>query len=107
MATSLVTVSKDLVEARIAELQAQLEEEQEKLIELRPTEPEGDFAVIRFTKFGYTWAAIKTRTITGRYLWYVTQDGSRSARQGVTPKTWDDLIDWISDRNWEFIEVLS
>jgi hypothetical protein len=115
VATSLVTVSKDLVEARIAELTAELAKEQQTLATLRPDEPSGTSTVIRFQKFDYTWAAIKVGGSIGDYIrtgqpearWFVTQDGSRTARQGVPPMKWDDLLDWISQRNWNSIEVLS
>lgn len=107
MATSLITVDKDLIEARINDLTAQLEEEQGKLLELQPKEPVTPGSVVRFRKYNYTWAAIKTTTITGNYRWFITQDGSRSARQGVAHKSWSELLEWIAGRNWDTIEVLS
>lgn len=75
--------------------------EQVSLLNLEPKE---QGSVIRFAKFNqeYQFAAIKIGD-----GWYVTQDGSRSSRQGYSPKAWSELLTWIGDRNWETIEVLS
>lgn len=100
-----------LVEARIRELELQLENERAELAALQapPSEPQGDGAVIRFAKYGkgFCFAAIKVTDLLGCSRWYVTQDGSRSSRQGHPPKTWDALLEWIGGRNWDGIEVLS
>lgn len=111
MATKLIQGNAGLVELRIEELERQLEEERRELAQLqRPAEPAGDNRVIRFAKYGntYSFAAIKVGSGLGQpALWYVTQDGSRTSRQGHAPKTWDALLDWIGARNWDKIEVLS
>lgn len=67
-------------------------------------EPVEQGSVIRFRKYDqkYSFAAIKID-----YHWYVTQDGSRSARQGRPPMLWSELLDWIGERNYSTVEVLS
>ena len=116
MATKLIQENADatagVVELRIAELERQLEAEKADLAALRlpPPEPVGENAVIRFAKYGgaYAFAAIKVPGATGQsWYWYITQDGSRTSRQGHAPKTWVALLDWIGERNWAAIEVLS
>lgn len=110
MAVKLMQVDLALTALRVQELERQLAKEREALAEAQPVEPAGENRVIRFAKYGntYCFAAIKVRDIvTGVDRWYVTQDGSRSSRQGHAPKTWDALLEWIGERNWGGIEVLS
>jgi hypothetical protein len=116
MAVKALEVSRDLVAARIAELEEQLAKEKQILAAARPVEPEFTASVVRFQKFDYSWAAIKVGGSIAEYIrtgradagrWYVTQDGSRSARQGIPPKTWSELLEWIGERNWDTIEVLA
>lgn len=105
MASSLTTINPSALKERIALLQVELAEAEFDLASAKPREPEGKYAVIRFSKYssGYTFAAL--RTPSG--LWFITQDGSRSSRQGHAPKSWDNLLIWIGERNWAGIEVLS
>lgn len=110
MATSLVEVSADLVRARIEDLTRQLELAESDLEELTPQEPESLHAVIRFWKWdqSYIYVAVKTHlNADGKGVWYISQDGSRTSRQGIPPKTWAQLVAWIGERNWARIEVLS
>ncbi|ASZ75510.1 hypothetical protein KIW74_gp18 [Mycobacterium phage Kimona] len=89
----------------IAQLEDALNRAKAQLEELLsvPQEP-AEGSVIKFRKFNqaYTFAALR---IGDR--WFVTQDGSRSSRQGYSPKTWEQLLVWIGERNWSTIEVLS
>jgi hypothetical protein len=105
MAVNLVESNSVEALERIAKLEDELAAAK-ALLEARPQEPTAEGSVIRFRKFGqsYTFAAVKV----GVYAptWYVTQDGGRTARQGVPPKTWDSLLDWIGERNFATIEVL-
>lgn len=97
-----VPAQRSALERRREELEAQLAAIDTDLEGLVPSEPVGLGAVIRFKKWhGYSYAAI--RTPKG---WFITQDGSRSARQGIPPKDWDSLLQWIAERNWHSIEVL-
>lgn len=110
MATNLIeSTSVDALQ-RIAELEDELAAAK-KLLEQRPAEPSGTATVVRFRKYGqaYSFAAIRIgNTIGSRVgIWYVTQDGTRTSRQGIGPKSWDELLDWIGDRNVSTIEVLS
>lgn len=76
----------------------------QKLIDdLQPTEPAGDEVVIKFKKYNqaYSFAALKV----GGGLWYITQDGSRSSKQGHEPMTWARLLEFIGERNWDTIKV--
>lgn len=111
MATSLVSVNRDHVKARIEHLQAELAAELELLSESKPVEPTDNEAMIRFKKFGYSWGAIRVFTDptlgAPSVRWFITQDGSRSARQGIPAKTWVDLLEWMSERNWDTIKVMS
>ncbi|ATN88142.1 hypothetical protein SEA_CINDARADIX_69 [Mycobacterium phage Cindaradix] len=104
MAVALVDEAVNGLNARIEELERELALAKAVREEFVPVEPVEDGAVIRFVKYNlsYTFAAIK---VMGR--WYITQDGSRSSRQGHAPKAWDELLDWIGQRNWHRIEVLS
>lgn len=110
MATQLVTASPSLIQARISELEDLLNEEKALLaLAQRPVEPVEKDAVIRFRKYDqqYSFAAIAAGKNTfGHKLWYITQDGSRTSRQGHAPKLWMDLLQWIGQRNWDTIEVL-
>ncbi|QSM01170.1 hypothetical protein SEA_NANOSMITE_146 [Mycobacterium phage Nanosmite] len=110
MATTLVPtgIDRSLVQARIAELEAELAKEKQLLLE--PQEPEENHAVIRFVKYNsrYTFAAIRAYTdASGQGVWFITQDGSRTARQGHPPKRWNELLNFIGERNWKRIEVLA
>jgi hypothetical protein len=73
-------------------------------VRLENLEPEDEGSVIRFRKYGqhYLFAAMKV----GDY-WYLTQDGSRSSRQGKPPLPWWGLLDFIGERNYSTIEVLA
>ncbi|AOT24727.1 hypothetical protein PBI_STASIA_71 [Mycobacterium phage Stasia] len=104
MAVALVDEAVQGLNARIEELEAELALAKAVREEFVPVEPTEDGSVVRFVKYNlsYTFAAIK---VLGR--WYITQDGSRSARQGHAPKAWDELLAWIGQRNWHRIEVLS
>ncbi|WP_099021203.1 hypothetical protein [Mycolicibacterium palauense] len=106
MAQSLIThtgVSVSMLKERIADLTHELEVAQEEYENAQPVEPQSIGSVIRFTNWnGYLYAAIKLDK-----GWYVTQDGSRSARQGIKPMTWEKLLEWVGVRNWEDMEVLS
>ncbi|QBP31457.1 hypothetical protein KIY76_gp72 [Mycobacterium phage Miramae] len=104
MAVTLVDEDVRGLNARIEELEAELALARAVREQYIPVEPAEDGAVIRFVKYNltYTFAAIR---VLGR--WYITQDGSRSARQGHAPKAWDELLAWIGERNWHRIEVLS
>ena len=117
MATKIATdrtAAKQALEeaqARLAEFVADIDNLKAAIAEATPDEPQADRAVIRFKKYGgrYDYAAI--RTADGNPFqeskWYVTQDGTRSSRQGIAPKTWAELLEWIGERNWDRIEVLS
>lgn len=103
MAVSL-TVQRAAQKDAIAKAEDALEQARAALASFTPDEPLGQAAVVRFKKFrhAYSYAAIRV----GDH-WYVTQDGTRTSRQGVAPLAWDDLLEWIGDRNWDSIEVLS
>lgn len=110
MATSLVPTGTDrqLAKFRIAELEEQLALERSVLAD--PIEPVANHSVIRFVKYdqSYTFAAIRAYTDgAGEGVWFITQDGSRTSRQGHAPKTWPALLLFIGERNWVNIEVLS
>jgi hypothetical protein len=106
-------MAKKLLSARRAELYAELEKAERIVaayeLELSDTklyiadEPNHG-SVIRFVKYagGYTFAALN---IEG--CWFVTQDGSRSGKQGFPPMDWDTLLEWIGSRNLDTIELLS
>ncbi|AGK88003.1 hypothetical protein M041_gp16 [Mycobacterium phage Severus] len=93
-------------EAWINTLEVHLEKARQQLAELTSElpEPAEEGTVIRFRKYNqiYTFAAIK---VGGS--WFITQDGSRTSRQGHAPKSWSQLLAWIGERNWNTIEVLS
>jgi hypothetical protein len=60
--------------------------------------------VVRFTKFdGYSYAAIRTPDGT----WFTTQDPRRYGDQRIFPMTWADLLDWLGERNWSSLELLT
>ncbi|QGJ90978.1 hypothetical protein SEA_BIANCATRI92_80 [Mycobacterium phage BiancaTri92] len=64
----------------------------------RPAEPAKDGAVIRFSKFeGYCYAAIR---IDG--IWFITQ----GKKAHISPREWDDLLDWIEPENWASMELM-
>ncbi|MBB5167101.1 hypothetical protein [Mycobacterium sp. AZCC_0083] len=110
MATTLVPTGQDrkLAKLRIQELEEQLALERSLLAD--PIEPALNHAVIRFVKYDqkYTFAAIRAYTnAADGGIWFVTQDGSRSSRQGHAPKTWTELLAFIGERNWPNIEVLA
>ncbi|AEJ94534.1 hypothetical protein PBI_ACHEBE_71 [Mycobacterium phage Achebe] len=104
MAVTLVDDTVQGLNARIEELEAELALARAVREAHVPEEPSVDGTVIRFVKYNlsYTFAAIR---VLGR--WYITQDGTRSPRQGHAPKAWDELLAWIGERNWHRIEVLS
>ncbi|QKO02469.1 hypothetical protein KIV64_gp19 [Mycobacterium phage DroogsArmy] len=112
MATKLVhaeTVDTVLLDGWIATLEQSLKEARERQAEAkRPLEPAGKDVVIRFRKYDrrYSFAALKVVGI-GYPKWFLTQDGTRSSRQGKAPMVWSDLLDFIGERNWDTIEVLS
>lgn len=103
MAVSL-TVQRAAQKDAIAKAEDALEQARAALASFTPDEPLGQAAVVRFKKFrhAYSYAAIRV----GDH-WYVTQDGTRTSRQGVAPLAWDELLEWIGERNWDTIEVLS
>jgi hypothetical protein len=105
MATTLVDEDVQSLNARIEELRAELALAEVARASYMPEEPTEVGSVVRFSKynFGYTFAAIKVPN----GLWYITQDGRRTSRQGHAPKTWGELLTWIGERNWHRIEVLS
>ena len=113
MATNLMSANSihaSLLKARISELEAQLNDAKSDLADARPKEPVNNHSVIRFTKYDqkYTFAAIRAYTDgLHRGVWFITQDGSRTSRQGHSPKTWDELLTFIGERNWNRVEVLS
>lgn len=104
MSTLLVDQSRAEIQGRLAEVRAEAAELESLLADSRPQEPEAEGSVIRFRKYNgcYSFAAIRTPNGS----WYITQNGSRSPRQGHAPKGWDALLDWIGVRNWDAIEVL-
>lgn len=109
MATTLLPAGQDRMSAklRIRELEEQLAQERALLAD--PVEPVGMHSVIRFVKYNqkYTFAAIKAYTDgTGQGVWFITQDGSRSSRQGHPQRNWDGMLSFIGERNWANIEVL-
>lgn len=112
MAQKLVTaetVDTIWTEGWIATLEQTLTEARAKLAQSkRPLEPAGKDVVIRFRKYDrrYSFAALKVVGI-GYPKWFLTQDGTRSSRQGKAPMVWSDLLDFIGERNWDTIEVLS
>jgi hypothetical protein len=110
MATNLLERNNVTALERIVKLEDELAAAK-KLLEQRPAEPSGMGTVVRFKKFGqaYSFAAIRVADgiVTHNGYWYVTQDGTRTSRQGIPPKTWDGLLDWIGERNFGTIEVLS
>jgi hypothetical protein len=103
MARPLVTTASRAKLKLLENLQSQVAELSEELEGFTPQEPAGLNTVVRFRKYRaqYSFAAIKVGT-----SWYLTQDGSRSSRQGHAPKTWDELLEFIGDRNWASVEVL-
>ncbi|AGK87552.1 hypothetical protein M045_gp73 [Mycobacterium phage HINdeR] len=112
MATKLMSEPTGLMktaeqqERWIELLERRLDVAKAKLAEITsgPAEPVEDFTVVRFRKYNqmYTFAAMKV----GR-RWFLTQDGSRTSKQGKAPMVWSDLLDFIGERNWDTIEVLS
>lgn len=103
MATNLSTINRTNAQLRIDSLKVALAEAEFDLSSAQPDEPNRD-AVIRFFKYNgsYPFAAI-----CASGLWYVTQNGKRSAAQGYPARKWADLVEWIGERNWDSIEVLS
>ncbi|AFU20696.1 hypothetical protein SEA_CHUPACABRA_70 [Mycobacterium phage Chupacabra] len=105
MATALIDTAEAARTKRwIDLLERKLQDAQEKLSTLTPVEPAEEGSVVRFRKYNqiYTFAAIKVGD-----RWFITQDGSRTSRQGHAPKTWAQLLEWIGERNWTTVEVLS
>jgi hypothetical protein len=102
MATS-IAVNRSVLKNRAEALEAQLREIQKGLASLVPDEPVGLGTVIRFKKFNrqYSYAAIKVGD-----EWYLTQNPNRPQDRKL-PKTWDELLDFVGERNWETVEVLS
>jgi hypothetical protein len=108
MATKLVSTQHAEAQAKLAELKAQLDKVQESLAGYTPVEPVGYDNVIRFKKFnqGYTYAAIKVMSYAAGPVWYLTQNPTRT-QDRKSPKTWSELLDFIGERNYHTIEVLS
>lgn len=104
MASTILDADYGIAASRVSALEQALVAARAEMEALVPSEPEAIGSVVRFRKynFGYTFAAIKTPN----ELWYITQDGTRTSRQGHAPKSWDDLLAWIGQRNWHRIEVL-
>jgi hypothetical protein len=102
MATSLLA-DRQAQKQAIALAEAALEKAKAALADLTPDEPLGTGAVIRFKKYrhAYSYAAIRATD-----HWYLTQDGTRPGSRKA-PKTWDELLEWIGESNWNTIEVLS
>lgn len=101
-------IDRIIVSERIAELELELERSR-KLLDA-PQEPQAVHSVVRFVKYDqrYTFAAIKAYTdAAGIGIWFLTQDGSRTSRQGHAPKYWADLLRFIGERNLHTLEVLS
>lgn len=94
-------VARKTLAQQVADLEAQLAEARRELADAKPPLPKFDGAVIKFDKFDYAWAAIKVK---GK--WYVTQDGSRTARQGIAPMTDDAFLAWVYESNWDSIEQM-
>ena len=103
MATSLSTINRGNAQARIESLKVALAEAEFDLASAQPDEPNRD-AVIRFYKYNATYPFA---AVCAGGEWYVTQNGKRSASQGYPPRKWADLVEWIGQRNWDSIEVLS
>lgn len=115
MSALLVDQSRDGIRAELELARSHVAELESLLTESLPLEP-ANGSVIRFAKYHgvYQFAAIRVDRVVGDLTggatmayWYVTQDGSRSSRQGRPPMQWDALLDWIGERNWDSIEVLS
>jgi hypothetical protein len=100
--------AKAEAESKLAAAAAELEDINEDLQYYVPVEPLAEDVVIRFRKYGlaYTFAAIRIITGIGDAVWYITQDGTRPQSRKA-PKTWGDLLEWIGERNWGTIAVLS
>jgi hypothetical protein len=102
--TAVATIERTKVKARVKELEDLLEAAREALSEATPVEPTELGAVVRFKKFGYTYAALKVERLVGTQ-WYLTQNPTRSQDRKL-PKTWAELLDFIGERNWDSIEEL-
>lgn len=109
MATS-IAVSRADAQAALAEAQAKLAEFVSNIDDLKavlamtkPNEPAGLGTVVRFRKYDrrYTYAAIKVGL-----EWYLTQNPARP-QDRKEPKKWSSLLDFVGERNWDTIEVLS
>lgn len=102
MATS-ITPSRTALKVQAEALQRQLAEIQAGLASLVPDEPAGQGTVVRFRKYNrrYTYAAIRVLS-----EWYLTQNPTRP-QDRKAPKTWAELLDFVGERNWDTIEVLS
>lgn len=109
MATSLIesrAAAKKQVEdlgASLAWLAAELDAAKSRLKNLTPEEPLGQGTVVRFKKYNrrYTYAAIRVGS-----EWYLSQNPTRP-QDRKAPKYWSELLEFIGDRNWDTIEVLS
>ncbi|QBP31097.1 hypothetical protein SEA_REFUGE_79 [Mycobacterium phage Refuge] len=71
-----------------------------KLLTGKPAEPSEDGSVVRFRKWdsAYSYAAIR---IDG--YWFLTQ--GKMAR--VSPRRWDEFLDWVGEEGWPSLELLS
>jgi hypothetical protein len=106
VATKLVSTQHAEAQAKLAELKAQLDKVQESLAGYTPVEPIEYGTVVRFRKYqSYTYAAIKVPAVGGT-VWYLTQNPTRP-QDRKSPKTWSELLDFIGERNYHTIEVLS
>lgn len=109
MATSLIgsrAAAKKQVEdleASLAQLVSGLDQAKARLKSLVPDEPLGQGTVVRFKKYNrrYTYAAIRVGS-----EWYLSQNPTRP-QDRKAPKYWSELLEFIGDRNWDTIEVLS
>lgn len=96
-------IDRSGVKARIAELTEELLAAQNRLLALTPDEPAGQGTVVRFLKYNqhYTYAALRVGD-----EWYLTQNPTR-AQDRRAPKTWAELLEFVGERNWDSIAVLS
>lgn len=69
-----------------------------------PAEPAADGTVIRFAKYNrsYWFAALRA---SGK--WFVTHSSVSTHKNQHAPRTWPELLQWIGERNWDGIEVLT
>lgn len=76
---------------------------------LRPEEPTEIGSVVRWAKWngGYLYASIRGKNDAfDSGIWYTTQDPTRTGGNKIDPMRWPDLLDKISEHNWNTLEVL-